>query len=70
MLSQIESVRFLKASLGRRYRDRNGNWKTSQSFSRHEIPLAIYCLMGAFEAMIRRENEENPMGAVEEERVE
>ena len=34
----------LKASVSRRYRDKAGNWKSSQSFSRNEIPLAIYCL--------------------------
>jgi len=34
----------LKASVSRRYRDKAGNWKSSQNFSRNEIPLAIYCL--------------------------
>jgi len=51
----------LKASVSRRYKDRNGNWKTSQSFSRNEIPLAIWCLWQAFETMI-----ENPREEIEE----
>ena len=43
----------LKASVSRRYRDRDGTWKTSQSFSRSEIPLAIYGLQQAFEYMLQ-----------------
>lgn len=44
----------LKATLDRRYLDRDGQWKTSQSFSRNEIPLAIFVLQKAFEAMIEK----------------
>ena len=33
---------------------RDGTWKTSQSFSRNEIPLAIYMLQRTFEAMIEK----------------
>ena len=44
----------VKASVTRRYQDRNGDWKSSQSFSRNEIPLAIYCLQKAFSSMIER----------------
>jgi len=49
--------RILKAAIGRRYKDRNGNWKTSQSFSRNEIPLAVYVLQKAFEYMIEKKPE-------------
>ena len=42
------------------YRDDNdGEWKSSGSFSRNEIPLAIYCLQKAFEHMIEKQQEEN-----------
>jgi len=44
----------LWATVDRRYLRRNGAWKTSQSFSRNEIPLAIYVLQKAFEAMIEK----------------
>jgi len=47
----------LKATLDRRYLDRDGQWKTSQSFSRNEIPLAIFVLQKAFEAMIEKPSE-------------
>lgn len=36
---------------------RGGQWKTSQSFSRNEIPLAIYLLQKAFKAMIEKRPE-------------
>ena len=47
----------LKATIDRRYLDRDGQWKTSQSFSRNEIPLAIFVLQKAFEAMIDKPSE-------------
>jgi hypothetical protein len=60
----------LKASIGRRYKDSSGQWKSSTSFSRYEIPLAILCLQQAFEKMVGDENvEESENGSVEEEVV-
>ena len=47
-----KQVTLLKATVERRYKDSDGNWKSSGSFSRNDIPLAIYCLEKAFEAMI------------------
>ena len=47
-----EKVVMLKATLDRRFKDAAGNWKSSGSFSRNEIPLVIYCLQKAFETMI------------------
>lgn len=31
---------------------RDGHWRNSQSFSRNDIPLVIFALQKAFEAMI------------------
>ena len=60
----------LKASIQRRFKDRDGTWKSTTSFSRNEIPLAIYCLEKAFEAMLGEENgEAAENGTVEEEAV-
>jgi len=42
----------LKATVQRRYKDRDNTWKSSTSFSKNEIPLAIYCLQKAFEKII------------------
>lgn len=56
----------VKASVSRRYQDRNGDWQSSQSFSRNEIPLAIYCLQKAFESMIEKSKETDTTVPVEE----
>ena len=51
-------VKILKATIQRRYKDKSGTWKSSTSFSRNEIPLAIHCLQKAFEKIIEKQNEE------------
>ena len=49
-------VQILKASVERRYKDKDGTRKPSGSSSRNEIPLAVLCLLKAFAAMVE-ENE-------------
>jgi len=56
----------LKASVERRYKDKDGQWKSSNSFSRNEIPLAVYCLQKSFEHIIESQQEDE---SVEEEVV-
>lgn len=60
--NEVETVRgtvkILKATVQRRYKDRNGEWQSSGSFGRNEIPLAIHCLQKAFEKIIDLQNEE------------
>ena len=52
-----QTVKVLKATVQRRYKDKDsGEWKSSMSFSRNEIPLAIYCLQRAFEKIIEAQN--------------
>ena len=59
----------LRATVDRRYKDRDGAWKTSNSFSRNEIPLAIWVLYKAFEAMLEKPDEQEASEPVDEERV-
>ena len=60
-------VTVLKATVQRRYKDRDNVWKSSSSFSRNEIPLAVYCLQKAFEKIIETQiNSANGDGVVEE----
>ena len=59
----------LKASVSRRYKDRQGEWKSSGSFSRNEIPLVIYCLQKAFETIITKESEKSETESIVEEVV-
>ena len=56
----------VKASISRRYKDRDGNWQTSQGFSRNEIPLAIYCLQKAFDTIIAEQSAQPEAKAGEE----
>ena len=53
------AVKVLKATVQRRYKDRDGIWKSSGSFSRNEIPMAIYCLQKAFEKIIETQQEDS-----------
>lgn len=57
----------LKATVERRYKDRDGQWKSLSSFSRNEIPLAIFCMQRCFEHIIASQQGED--GSVEEETV-
>ena len=63
------AVTILKATVQRRFKGRNGEWQSSGSFSRNEIPLAIHCLQKAFEKIIeiQSENTGNGNNNVEEE---
>jgi len=64
-----KKVTMLKASVQRRYKDsKDGQWKSSGSFSRNEIPLAIYCLEKSFEHMIEG-NKDDDSSSIEEEVV-
>jgi len=47
-----KKVSLLKATVERRYKDKDGQWKSTGSFSRNEIPLVQYVLGKAFEAMV------------------
>jgi len=59
------SKKVLKATVDRRYKDKDGSWKSSQSFSRSEIPLAVYVLEKAFEAIVSEETAQNGNGSEE-----
>ncbi|MHC4520290.1 MAG: hypothetical protein ACYTAS_17000 [Planctomycetota bacterium] len=56
------AVKILKATVQRRYKDKSGEWRSSGSFNRNEIPLAIHCLQKAFEKIIELQNEDSGTG--------
>lgn len=62
-------VTVLKATVQRRYKDKDGSWKSSGSFSRNEIPLAIYCLEKSFQHMIEGQKEEDDSDNGEKEEL-
>ncbi|MEE9266713.1 MAG: hypothetical protein V3V86_08300 [Gammaproteobacteria bacterium] len=55
-------IDILKASIERRYKDSSGTWKSANSFSRNEIPLAIYGLMKALVAMVEEKGDGEESG--------
>ncbi len=57
-----KAITILKATVQRRYKDKEGNWQSSGSFSRNEIPLAIHCLQQAFEKIIETQHEDSGNG--------
>lgn len=56
----------LKATVERRFKDANDEWKSSGSFSRNEIPLAVYALQQAFEYMLENPAERDDENDAEE----
>ena len=65
-----KKIKVLRTTLERRYKDKDGTWKSSGSFSRNEIPLVIYCLTKAFEVMVGEREERSEPEVAEEEVVE
>ena len=57
------TVTILKATVQRRYKDHDGNWQSSGSFSRDEIPLAIHCLQKAFEQIVETQSNASNNGS-------
>jgi len=56
----------LTATVSRRYKATDGEWRSSQSFAKNEIPLAIHCLEKAFEAIIEQDNQRSHSNGVDE----
>jgi hypothetical protein len=57
-----KAINVLKATVQRRYKNKEGDWQSSGSLGRNEIPLAIYCLQKAFEKIIETEHEDRGNG--------
>ena len=63
-----ETKTLLKATVERRYKDASGEWESSGSYGRNEIPLVIHCLQKAWETMLNERNTGSDQN-VEEESV-
>ena len=63
-------IKTLKATLERRFKDpATGEWKSSGSFGRNEIPLATYCLQKAFEYIIDDSTTHSDESSIDEETI-
>ena len=53
-------VTMIKATVERRFKDpKTDSWRSSNSFGRNEIPLAIFCLARAFDKIIGEEQQDD-----------
>lgn len=52
-----QTRQILKACIQRRYKDRDGNWKSTTSFDKNEVAAAIFVLMKAYAAMVGEEKD-------------
>ena len=59
----------LKASVAKTFKDKSGQWKTTSSFGRDEIQLAIFCLHQAYAAIVGEQSSQTADPVVTEEQV-
>lgn len=59
----------LKCTVERRYKDKDGEWKSTGSYGRNEIPLVIHCLQRACAHIIEDDNAKRSETSIDEETV-
>lgn len=57
----------LKCTVERRYKDASGEWKSTGSYGRNDIPLVMHVLSQAFAYIIDDSNSRNEDGGADEE---
>ena len=67
--NKIGNDTVLKVTVQKQFQDKQGNWKSSGSFARNEIPLAVFCLQEAFKEIIDRQNRQSQQESQEAENV-
>ena len=61
-------IEYRTVSLQRRYRDKSGEWKSSNSLRTNDLPKAILVLSKAYESLVLRDGESSD--AIEEYEIE
>ena len=62
-----QQIETLSVTLDRRYKDKNGDWRSASSFQANDIPKAVLVLTQAYAHMMsRNEDEESPRVPVED----
>ena len=55
--------------LDRRYKDRDGNWKSTNGFSKTELPTAIVVMQKAYEYLAMKEEDTAENGRLPEDEI-
>ncbi len=58
-INEGEEVSFSTISFGRRYQDKEGSWKTTNSLRVLDLPKAVMVLNKAYEYLTLKENQES-----------
>ena len=53
-----EDVEFLSAQISRSYKDKNDEWKTTDSFGVSDVPKIILALQKAYDYMVTNKDDE------------
>ncbi|MBT4820311.1 MAG: hypothetical protein HOJ57_28600 [Lentisphaerae bacterium] len=61
-----QEIETLSASLERRYKDQNGDWKSSGSFGSNDIPKAMLVLSKAYDYMVSKGSDDGQVVTEEE----
>ncbi len=61
-----QEIESLSVTLDRRYKDKNGEWRSTTSLQANDVPKAVLALAKAFDYMTTRRDDEQPGVQVEE----
>jgi len=64
-----EEVSFRTVSFQRRYRDKEGNWKTTNTLRTNDLPKASLVLQKAYEYLVLKEMQDNSIEEPVEEEI-
>lgn len=64
-----EEVEFRTVSLQRRYMDKDGTWKSTNSLRINDLPKASLVLQKAYEHLVLREQDASPSGEINGEEI-
>jgi hypothetical protein len=64
-----KTVAIQKATVHRRYKNKAGEWQSTQSFGRSDLPVVIHCLQKIYEKMLTEKTANSNNDGTEEEIV-
>ena len=61
-----KTVSIQKATVQRRYKNKSGEWQSTQSFGRSDLPVVIHCLQKIYEKMLGESDGDSDSNVEEE----